>query len=152
MAQGMQFLILGWLILETTDSSYQLGLVIFAYGIPNVIFSVLGGIIADRTDRLRLLISTRIAISILILGLAMLKVVGLLELWHVFAISSLLGAVQAINNPSRMALIGDLLERKDLMNGVALFSMVDQSGQIIGPALSGLVIELFDVGLSLIHI
>ena len=131
-AQGMQFLTIGILVLDITDSSFQLGLVIFAYGIPNVVFSVLGGIIADRTDRLRLLISTRIAISILILGLAMLKVVGLLELWHVFAISSLLGAVQAINNPSRMALIGDLLERKDLMNGVALFSMVDQSGQIIG--------------------
>ena len=48
-----------------------------------------------------------------------------------------------------MALIGDLVERKDLMNGVALFSMVDQSGQIIGPALSGLVIELFDLGTAL---
>ena len=148
-AQGMQFLTIGILVLDITDSSFQLGLVMFAYGIPNVVFSVLGGIIADRTDRLRLLISTRIAISILILCLAMLKVVGLLELWHVFAISSLLGAVQAINNPSRMALIGDLVERKDLMNGVALYSMVDQSGQIIGPALSGLVIELFDVGTAL---
>ena len=148
-AQGMQFLTIGILVLDITSSSFRLGLVIFAYGIPNVVFSVLGGIIADRTDRLRLLISTRIAISILILGLAILKVSGLLELWHVFAISSLLGAVQAINNPSRMALIGDLVERKDLMNGVALFSMVDQSGQIIGPALSGLVIELFDLGTAL---
>ncbi|GIT42560.1 MAG: hypothetical protein Ct9H300mP11_04960 [Chloroflexota bacterium] len=95
------------------------------------------------------MISTRIVISILIFGLAGLKVIGILELWHVFAISSLLGAVQAINNPSRMALIGDLVERRDLMNGVSLFSMVDQSGQILGPALSGLVIELFDVGTAL---
>ena len=148
-AQGMQFLTVGILVLELTNSSLQLGLVILTYGIPNVVFSVLGGIVADRTDRLKLLISTRIVISILILGLAALKVIGILELWHVFAISSLLGAVQAINNPSRMALIGDLVERRDLMNGVSLFSMVDQSGQILGPALSGLVIELFDVGTAL---
>ena len=52
MAQGMQFLILGWLILDITDSSYQLGLVIFAFGLPNLIFAMLGGIIADRTSRL----------------------------------------------------------------------------------------------------
>ena len=136
-------------MLELTNSSLQLGLVILTYGIPNVVFSILGGIVADRTDRLKLLISTRIVISILIIGLAALKVIGMLELWHVFAISSLLGAVQAINNPSRMALIGDLVERRDLMNGVSLFSMVDQSGQIIGPALSGLVIELFNVGTAL---
>ena len=148
-AQGMQFLTVGILVLELTNSSLQLGLVILTYGIPNVVFSILGGIVADRTDRLKLLISTRIVISILIIGLAALKVIGMLELWHVFAISSLLGAVQAINNPSRMALIADLVERRDLMNGVSLFSMVDQSGQIIGPALSGLVIELFNVGTAL---
>ena len=59
MAQGMQFLILGWLILDTTGSSYQLGLVIFAFGLPNLIFALLGGIIADRASRLSLLISTR---------------------------------------------------------------------------------------------
>ncbi|GIS96116.1 MAG: hypothetical protein CM1200mP22_33530 [Dehalococcoidia bacterium] len=146
-AQGMKFFNNRHPGARTPQLQLQLGLVILTYGIPNVVFSILGGIVADRTDRLKLLISTRIVISILIIGLAALKVIGMLELWHVFAISSLLGAVQAINNPSRMALIGDLVERRDLMNGVSLFSMVDQSGQIIGPALSGLVIELFNVEL-----
>ena len=92
-AQGMQFLTVGILVLDLTNSSLQLGLVILTYGIPNVVFSVLGGIVADRTDRLKLLISTRIVISILILGLAALKVIGILELWHVFAISALSGLV-----------------------------------------------------------
>ena len=61
MAEGMQFLTIGILVLEITDSSYQLGLVIFAFGIPNLAFSLLGGVIADRLDRLRLLVSKRYA-------------------------------------------------------------------------------------------
>ena len=150
MGQGMQFLTIGILVLDSTDSSYQLGLVIFAYGVPNLAFSLVGGIIADRTDRLRLLVSTRVVESGLILALAILKLSGVMELWHVFAVSALLGTVQAINGPTRMALVADLVERKDLMNAVALHTMVNQSGQIIGPALAGGVIEIAGVGNALV--
>ena len=131
MAQGMQFLTIGILVLDFSGSSYKLGLVIFAYGLPNVIFSLLGGIIADRVDRIRLLITTRVAIAALILVLAFLKLADLLELWHIFAVAALLGFVQAINMPARMALVADLVQRKDMMNAVALHSMMNQSGQII---------------------
>jgi|TARA_B100000315_G_scaffold73759_1_gene67420 MFS family permease len=150
MGQGMQFLTIGILVLDSTDSSYQLGLVIFAYGVPNLAFSLVGGIIADRTDRLRLLVSTRVVESGLLLALAILKLSGVMELWHVFAVSALLGTVQAINGPTRMALVADLVDRKDLMNAVALHTMVNQSGQIIGPALAGGVIEIAGVGNALV--
>lgn len=150
MAQGMQFLILGLLVLDITGSSYQLGLVFVAYGIPNLGFAMLGGIIADRTDRLRLLISTRLVVSILVLALAILKIAGLLDIWHVYAIMFFLGTVQALNNPARMALVADLVERKDLMNAVALHTMVGQTGQIIGPALAGGIIELAGIGPTLL--
>ena len=59
MAQGMQFLVLGLLVLDITGSSIQLGLVVFAYGIPNLAFAMLGGIIAVRADRLRLFVVWR---------------------------------------------------------------------------------------------
>ena len=150
MGQGMQFLTIGILVLDSTDSSYQLGLVIFAYGVPNLAFSLVGGIIADRTDRLRLLVSTRVVESGLLLALAILKLSGVMELWHVFAVSALLGTVQAINGPTRMALVADLVDRKDLMNAVALHTMVNQSGQIVGPALAGGVIEIAGVGNALV--
>ena len=150
MGQGMQFLTIGILVLDSTGSSSQLGLVIFAYGVPNLVFSLVGGIIADRTDRLRLLVSTRVVESGLILALAILKLSGVMELWHVFAVSALLGTVQAINGPTRMALVADLVDRKDLMNAVALHTMVNQSGQIIGPALAGGVIEIAGVGNALV--
>jgi predicted MFS family arabinose efflux permease len=70
LAQGMQFLVLGWLVLEVTGSSTQLGLVVFLYGIPNVCLMLFGGVIADRVDRKWLLMVTQAAVGglVLILG------------------------------------------------------------------------------------
>ncbi len=150
MAQGMQFLILGWLVLDITDSSFQLGLVIFAFGLPNLIFAMLGGIIADRANRLKLLISTRLYVSVLIFAVAILRISGLLEIWHVYTVVVLLGIIQALNGPARQAIVADLVERDDLMNAVALHTMVNQTGQILGPAAAGGIIELAGIGPALL--
>ena len=149
MAQGMQFLVLGFLVLDITGSSYQLGLVIFAFGLPNLVFAMLGGVIADRASRLKLLISTRLYVSALILALAILKVFDLLEMWQVYTVVALLGTIQALNMPARMAIVGDLVKRDDMMNAVALHTMVNQTGQIIGPAAAGGMIELVGIGPTL---
>ena len=150
MAQGMQFLILGWLVLDMTSSSSQLGLVIFAYGVPNLVFALLGGIIADRADRLRLLISTRLCVSALIFALAILRITDLLAIWHIYTIVALLGTLQALNLPARQAIVADLVDRGDMMNAVALHTMVNQTGQIIGPAAAGGIIELVGIGPTLV--
>ena len=150
MAQGMQFLILGWMVLDITSSSYQLGLVIFAFGVPNLLFALLGGIIADRANRLKLLISTRFYVSALIFSLAILRITNLLEIWHVYSVVILLGTIQALNFHSRQAIIPDLVERDDLMNAVTLHTMVNQTGQIIGPAAAGGIIELVGIGPALL--
>ncbi|MCH7738221.1 MAG: MFS transporter [Chloroflexi bacterium] len=150
MAQGMQFLVLGWMVLEMTGSSFQLGLVIFAFGLPNVFFALLGGVIADRADRLKLLISTRLGVSALIFALAILRITDLLEIWHVYAAVALLGAIQGLNMPARQAIVADLVDRSDMMNAVALHSMVNQAGQIIGPAAAGGIIELVGIGPTLL--
>ena len=150
MAQGMQFLILGWLVLDITSSSYQLGLVIFVYGVPNLLFAMLGGIIADRADRLKMLISTRLCVSALIFALAILRITDLLEIWHIYAIVALLGTLQALNMPARQAIVADLVDRSAMMNAVALHTMVNQTGQIIGPAAAGGIIELVGIGPTLL--
>ena len=150
MGQGMQFLVLGWLALELTNSSYQLGLVIFIFGLPNVFFAMLGGIIADRADRLRLLISTRLCVAVLIFALAILRITDLLEIWHVYTGVFLLGTIQGLNMPARMAIVPDLVERRHMVNAVALHSMVTQTGQIIGPATAGWIIETAGTGAALV--
>lgn len=150
MAQGMQFLILGWLVLDITGSSYQLGLVIFAFGLPNFPFALLGGVIADRANRLKLLILARICVSTLIFALAILRISDLLDIWHVYAVVFLLGTIQGLNMPARQAIVADLVERDDMMNAVALHTMVNQTGQIIGPAAAGGIIELVGIGPTLL--
>ena len=83
-------------------------------------------------------------------ALGILQILGHLDLWHIFTGASLLGMVQALNMPARLALVADLVERDDLMNAVALHSMVNQSGQIVGPAIAGGIIELAGVGTTLL--
>ena len=145
----MQFLVLGWLILERTDSATQLGLVIFLYGVPNLGFVMLGGIFADRLDRLRLLKTTQGCVTLLVFALAALTLAGLLQLWHVYAAALLLGTIQALNMPTRMAMVADLVDHDDIMNAVSLNSTVMNSGRIIGPLLAGGIIEVAGIGPAL---
>ena len=145
----MQFLILGWLVLVLTDSSSQLGLVIFLYGVPNLAFVLFGGIIADRIDRRKMLISTQATVTVIIFILATLRATDSVMLWHLYTATFFLGTLQAINMPARMAIVSDLVVREDLMNAVVLNSAVMNSGRILGPALAGGLIELFGIGVAL---
>ena len=111
---------------------------------------MLGGIIADRASRLNLLTSTRICVSLLIFALAILRITDLLEIWHVYTVVLLLGTLQGLNGPARQAIVADLVERDDMMNAVALHNMVNQTGQIIGPAAAGGIIELAGIGPTLL--
>ncbi len=141
-ARGMQFLILGWLVLELTNSASSMGFMIFLYGVPTLAFVLFGGAFADRFDRRGLLMLTQTLVAILILGLAVFQTAGLVALWHTYVVAFVLGTLQAINTPARLAIVRDLVDRDDLMNAVLLNSAVMNSGRILGPALAGFVIEL----------
>ena len=149
LARGMQFLILGWLVLELTDSASRMGFMIFLYGMPTLGFVLFGGAFADRFDRRALLMSTQALVAVLVLGLAALETAGLVALWHIYAAAFVLGALQAINTPARLAIVRDLVDREDVMNAVVLNSAVMNSGRILGPALAGGVIELAGITPSL---
>jgi MFS family permease len=149
LARGMQFLTLGWLVLELTDSATQLGLVVFLYGIPNLTLVLFGGIFADRIDRRKLLVSSQAMVTITVFALAVLTITGLVALWHIYAATFVLGVLQALNMPSRMAIVADLVGREDIMNAVVLNSAVMNSGRILGPALAGGIIELTGIGPAL---
>ena len=146
---GMQFLILGWLALSLTDSSTQLGLVIFLYGIPNLCFVMFGGIIADRVDRRRLLINTQAVVTTLVFIIATLTIADLVKVWHIYITAFILGTLQAINMPARMAIVSDIVDREDIMNAVALNSAVMNIGRMMGPGVAGVIAELTDIGPAL---
>jgi predicted MFS family arabinose efflux permease len=149
MAQGMQFLILGWLILELTDSPAKLGVVLFLYGLPNLSLFMFGGIFADRIDRRTVLIATQSIVTVVVFSLATLTTLELVEDWHVYATGFILGTLQALNMPARLAIVADLVDRSDMMNAVSLNSSMMFTGRIIGPAAAGFIIEWIDIGPAL---
>ena len=89
----MRFLVLGWLVLEVTGSSTQLGVVLFLYGIPNVALLIVGGVIADRMDRKLLLMVSQAVVGGLFALLAALAIAEIVALWHIYLASVLLGVV-----------------------------------------------------------
>ena len=141
-AQGMQFLVLGWLVLELTGSSIQqLGLVVFLYGIPNTALLPFGGVIADRLNRKLLLMATQAGVGVLIGVVAVLSVAEVIQLWHIYLAVALLGVFQALNQPARVTMLSDLVGQNTLLDAVAQFNAAVHVGRIIGPPLVGVLID-----------
>ncbi len=150
MALGMQFLIIGWLVLQLTGSASQLGLVIFLYGIPNLLLLMFGGILADRLDRRKMLIYSQFVVTVLVLGVALLTMAQLISIWHIYAVAVVLGVIQGINMPSRMAIIPDLVGQEDILNATSLNMAVFNTGRIIGPSIAGGIIDFVGLGHALL--
>ena len=130
----------GWLIYDLTDSKLALGYVGLAAGLPAIALNLFGGVIADKVNQRRLLIVTQITSSMGMLALATLTLTGLVEPWHIIASAFLIGSVQAFDTPTRQSLFPHLIDREDMLNAVALNSMVWQGTRVIGPAIGGIII------------
>ena len=148
-AIGMQFLIFGWLILDLTKSASLLGLLIFMYGLPNLAMLMFGGIIADRLDRRWLLFYSQLIVAVLIAISATLTLYQLISIWHLYGIAFLLGIIQGINMPARMAIVPDLVGRDAILNATSLNMAVFNTGRIIGPSFAGWIIEYVGMGHAL---
>ena len=148
-AQGMQFLVLGWLVLEVTGSKTQFGLVLFLYGVPNVGLLMVGGVIADAIDRKRLLMAIQFIVGSVISVLATLSLLGVVTVWHIYIAAVLLGSLQALNQPARVAMISDLVDQRTLLDAVAHFNAAVHIGRIVGPPLVGLVIDHWSISAAL---
>lgn len=135
-----------WQVYELTDSPLHLGLTGLARGIPVFAFSLVGGIIADRIDRLKFTLVVQAASGILSLVLAALTATGLIQVWHIYLVILVGSTLTSVNAPARSAIIPNLVPKEHLLNALALNSTVWQMSQLLGPALAGLSIALF--GLS----
>ena len=150
LSQGMQFLVLGWLVLEVTDDKTQLGLTVSLYGLPNIAFLMAGGVIADRMDRKRLLMVTQAMVGALIGVLAVLTITENVALWHIYLSAALLGVLQALNMPARLAMLADLVGESRLLDAVAQFNVAQHAGRIVGPPVAGVMIDQWGMGVVLV--
>jgi MFS family permease len=116
----MQSVAQSWLIYRMTGSAVLLGLVGFASQIPVFLLAPVGGAVADRYRRHRILVTTQTVAMLLAFVLAGLTLSGRIEEWHIFALASLLGINNAFDIPARQAFVADMVGREDLLNAIAL--------------------------------
>lgn len=137
-----------WLVLTelTHHSATAVGVVMGLQFGPQLLLLPWSGYAADRFDRRRLLIATQAASGLLALGLGLLVVTGLVQLWHVYVLAFLSGCVNAIDMPARQTFVSDLVRDEDLSNAVALNSASINVAQMIGPAAAGVLIAAIGSG------
>jgi MFS family permease len=135
----MQSTAQGYLVYELTDSPFLLGIVGFTSGIPVWLFSLYGGVIADRISRRKMIIITQSSMMLLAFILALLTFTDLIQAWHIVILAFLLGTANAFDGPARQSFVVDMVSREDLTNAIALNSSVFNLGTVIGPAVAGLV-------------
>lgn len=137
---------LNWLVLELTGSVFYLGLVNLCRGLPILLCTLIGGAVADRMERRRLMFFTQGSAMVLATLLAVMVLTGHAPLWAIMLIATARGIVVAFNLPARQSLISDLVPRGDLPNALALNSMTINLTKIVGPMLAGLIIAAFGTG------
>ena len=142
----MQNVAQAWLVYRLTGSSVLLGLVSFSSQIPVFLMAPVGGIVADRFPRRRVVIGTQTASMLLAFILAVLTLTGAVRIWHIFVLSALLGVVNAFDIPARQAFFVEMVGRDDLINAIALNSSMFNASRIIGPAVAGILVASIGEG------
>ena len=134
-----------WLVLELTHSAWQLGLVGALQSLPVLLFSLFGGVFADRWPKRRVLLVTQSLASVQAVLLWGLMASGMLQLWHLYILALLLGLTNSLDRPTRQAFVVEMVGREDLLNAIALNSSLSTLARIIGPSLGGIIIAASNV-------
>jgi MFS family permease len=129
-----------WLVYDLTKSSFYLGLDDFLGQLPILLFTLLGGVIADRHDRRRLLIGSQYVQMTTALTLAALVYLGVVHVWHILLLSCLAGLGQAFGGPAYQSLIPSLVPKKDLPNAIALNSIQFNLARVFGSVIAGITL------------
>jgi MFS family permease len=142
----MQTVAQSWLVYRMTGSSLLLGSVGFASQFPIFLVAPIGGIVADRHDRQRVVIATQTVSMILAFILAFLTLTGRVHIWHIFVLAASLGVVNAFDIPGRQAFIVEMVGKEDMMNAIALNSSMFNGARVIGPAIAGILVARIGEG------
>jgi predicted MFS family arabinose efflux permease len=146
---GLVFYVLGhraeyttfaWITWEVTRDPLWLGYLGLAQGVPLVALQLFGGVLADRVNRLKLLIVTQVLVAATLTAAFALTISGTISVAHLLALAAASSVFRAFDEPSRMALVPQLIDRQRLPNAIALGSIPWQAGRMIGPSITGVLI------------
>ncbi|MDE2163990.1 MAG: MFS transporter [Alphaproteobacteria bacterium] len=136
----------GWLVYRLSNSPFLLGLTTFAGQVPVFFVASFGGMIADRVDRRRLLVITQTLSMLESLALAVLTLLGIIQVWQIILLALFQGVVNAFDIPTRQAFTIDMVGRQDLRYAISLNSMMFNLARILGPTIAGLLIAVAGEG------
>jgi MFS family permease len=142
----MQTTAQGWLVLKLTNSAVALGTVVGLQYLPIAVFTLFGGVLADRLPKRTVLLGTQSLAALQAALLATLVLTNRVELWQIYVLAPLLGLIQAFDSPTRQAFVSELVGRDRLQNAVALNSTIFNTARIVGPALAGIIISVIGIG------
>ncbi len=145
LAHYMEMIVLGWLVLELTDSAGLVGLVGFCRSIPSLLIGGFGGLLSDRIGRRPLIIASQTLTFCMYATVAVLLAAGQLALWHLVVIALTLGCAWAMDWPTRRALIPDLVGRPRVIDALMLENLGMSVARALGPLLAGIVLDAFNV-------
>ena len=134
-----------WLVLQLTHSAWLLGVVGALQFLPVMLFSLFGGVIADRVPKRTLLLFTQSFATLQAVILWLLVVTGTVQIWHILVLALMLGTTNALDMPSRQSFVVEMVGREDLPNAVALNSSLFNMARLVGPGLAGLLIAWLGV-------
>ena len=137
-----------WQIYDLTGSALHLGFTGLARAVPIILFSLAGGVIADRVDRRKIIIFSQAANGAFAVTLGVLSAAGLAQVWHIYAVVFLNATLMSVSAPARRALIANLVPRQHLVNAMALNSSLQQIDRIIAPAIAGILIAVFGLAVT----
>ncbi|WCT14495.1 MFS transporter [Mucilaginibacter jinjuensis] len=136
-----------WVIYSLTHSASMIGFSVFAQQFPSFLLSLFGGVVADRYPRYKILLITQTASMIQAILLAVLILTNHYVIWEILTLSALLGVVNAFDVPARQPMVHEMVDDKaDLANAISLNSAMVNLARLVGPALSGLVLQDFGAG------
>ncbi|MFB3778180.1 MAG: MFS transporter [Bryobacteraceae bacterium] len=142
----MQNVAQSWLVYRLTGSSLLLGSVGFASQIPILLLAPVGGAVADRCRRHRVIVAAQSAAMLLAFLLAALTLSGQVRVWHVTVLASMLGCVNAFDVPARQSFFVEMVGKDDLLNAIALNSTIFNSARVMGPAVAGILVAAVGEG------
>jgi MFS family permease len=142
----MQSVAQSWLVYRLTGSAALLGAVAFATQFPVLVLAPVGGVVADTTNRRRILLATQTTAMLLAFVLAALTLTDRIRVAHLFIVGVMLGIVNAFDIPGRQSFVIEMVGRDDLMNAIALNSAMVNASRILGPAAAGVLVAAVGEG------
>jgi len=130
----------GWLILTLTNSPFYVGLTSALSSLGVLLFSLYAGVIADRTDKRRVIVFMQVAFMLEAFTVSILVWTGVVQVWQVLLLATLLGIASAFDIPMRQSFVIEMVGKDDLMNAIALNSSLFNGARVVGPAIAGLLI------------